>query len=349
MLYLVDPVVTGVDHPGAAPLASAVEQCLGVEHPAHVHDLAHLSDAAADDAVVYFNRTGLEPAVGGLLAHLRSRGAMVFPVAMASEDAVPPMAIADLQSYDVQEQLCGRGRSADRIELGAQLFSWWLITIWKPTCGVERLQIFISYGHGEHITLARGLESELDKLKHRPVRDAVDIRAGTEWQPEIRRHLEASDLVLFLDCDYARQSDVVAMELATALELNVPVVWLRVDDGAAEAGRALRIPPSGVKVRLVTLSEIDTNEFDELAVFVLARAYDKRLSRVRSAQHSVAQLDAASRRQGFEVRSVDRRRLIYRVTAPCRAVATPEGRTATSSSCTHANLVSPTARSSTDG
>ena len=124
--------------------------------------------------------------------------------------------------------------------------------------------------------------------------------------------------MLFVDTEYARRSEVVEWELRTALQLNVPIIWVRVDDGAVERNVDLRVPPGSREDRLVTLEEIRRGAFEDLADELMRLALDKRLSRLRATYDGLDQLDEMSRRKGLQLRPLDRRRHIYRVVAPCR-------------------------------
>ena len=93
------------------------------------------------------------------------------------------------------------------------------------------MQIFLSYGHDEHATLAERIKRDLERATHEVWYDVERLRAGMTWDEEIEDALRKSDCVILLMTPHSvrRPNGFCLNEIARALSLRkriIPVMAL---------------------------------------------------------------------------------------------------------------------------
>ena len=87
-------------------------------------------------------------------------------------------------------------------------------------------RIFISYGHDDHVELARRLKANLETRGHEAWFDEDRLKPGVDWERSLEEGLNwCTDLVLLMTPHSVRRPDGYCLnELARALSNRLPVI-----------------------------------------------------------------------------------------------------------------------------
>lgn len=195
------------------------------------------------DVVLLFNRTdqNYSQAINAFLSRATDVGCEIFPVAIGDAHRSPPTLVARAQSFDVAEQLRQRKMTPHQMAAVALALARVVISHLQPTMSQENMVLFLSYRRQDGEAVCGTFYDELALRMQNRFRDLNNVLVGMEAQTEIIANLKKSDTVVFLDTPRSGDSDWVALELTTALSMNIPIVWVRVGANSPE-----RIP---LKVR----------------------------------------------------------------------------------------------------
>jgi hypothetical protein len=91
-----------------------------------------------------------------------------------------------------------------------------------------KYRIFISYSR-EHADQARGLQTLL-LVQHPVFLDSINLRAGEDWQEQLRDAIAKSTHIYVLWCHHASQSQYVNDEIDTAIKLGKCIVPIRISN-----------------------------------------------------------------------------------------------------------------------
>jgi hypothetical protein len=183
-----------------------------------------------EDAIVVFNRgdQNYGENLTVLLAKAKEAQCEIVAVAISKEMRTPPTIIREYQSFDIHEYLENRCLSQDYIGVAAVVLARTIISKLQPTLSTDQMQLFLSYRRLDGEKLARDFHQQLQKRFEQGFRDLINIRTGEEAQEVIEENLQKSDAIIFLDTPKSGDSPWIAREIAIALSLNIPIVWIRV-------------------------------------------------------------------------------------------------------------------------
>ena len=221
-----------------------------------------------EDALVFFNRSDQmysKDFLGFLKEVLRTKCA-IFPIAMTEAHQSPPELVARVQSYDISEQLRQRKLTNAQIETVAVAFTRTIVAQLQPTLTKDNMYLFLSYRRSDGEKIAAGFLEELRARMSHTFRDLNHVLVGDDAQEVIMQNLRKSDAVIFLDSPMCGESKWVALELRTALAMNVPIVWVKVGPGMKEERADLKVKPT--EKPHFYLPEININDSNIDSVFV---------------------------------------------------------------------------------
>ncbi len=94
--------------------------------------------------------------------------------------------------------------------------------------GLKSLRIFFSYAH-EDRKIVGDLKKSLELIGFEVFLAHEDIEAGIEWQDEIRKNLERTDVLMPLFSEKFKQSNWTDQEVGIALGHNKFIIPLQLD------------------------------------------------------------------------------------------------------------------------
>jgi hypothetical protein len=259
-------------------------------------------------ALVVFNPPAGQPyqsAVRDLVDHALRLGAVIMPVAMEAANAAPPEPLEERRAFDVDDVLRRRDLPASAFDTAGDELARRLVAKLWPTCAPERLQLFLSYRTAESSRLTRALAQALDNLQESPILDVDQLRSGVAIRSEIEAKLRTCDVLVFLDTPAVARSDWVRWELATAMAMAVPIVWVELGGGTPREDLAVW-PSDRPDLRYEVLD--DPDRAMEIAVEIRDRAFEVALAHVRRACRTI---DRIRRIEPLSLSDVDRRQQIY--------------------------------------
>lgn len=181
----------------------------------------------------------------------------IWPVAIDREYRKPADEAADKQSFDVWEQLRCRNLDENYVGSIAKIFSRKIISKAFPTLYCEEGEIFLSHRRvdGEEIVAKIYDKIIVMSKESTPFRDVVNVKVGENAQSIIDKHMERSDVFVFLHTPKSGESDWILKELRFALLRNMPILWVKIDDAD---DKLLKMRPSD-KPHL----SFNSNEFND--------------------------------------------------------------------------------------
>lgn len=221
-----------------------------------------------EDVLAFFNRTDQMYSKEFLdfLKEVLKTKCAIFPIAITKAHQSPPGLIAKVQSYDISEQLRQRKLTNAQIETVAVAFTRTIVAQLQPTLTKDNMYLFLSYRRSDGEKIAAGFHDELRVRMRDTFRDINHVLVGDDAQEVIMQNLRKSDAVIFFDSPMCGESKWVALELRTALAMNVPIVWVKVGPRRKEERADLIVKPSGEPH--FDLPEIDINACNIDSVFV---------------------------------------------------------------------------------
>lgn len=196
------------------------------------------------DVILLFNRTDQNYAevINIFLSRAVDTGCKILPIGIGSAHRSPPTVVAQSQSFDVTEQLRQRKMTPQQLPTVALALAREVISHLQPTMSRENMVLFLSYRRRDGEVVCGAFYDELALRMQNRFRDLNNVLVGMEAQAEIITNLKKSDAVVFLDTPRSGESDWVALELTTALSMNIPIVWVRI--GADSTNRIpLKVRP----------------------------------------------------------------------------------------------------------
>ena len=314
MLYILSASETGAGEAGGSFIGAVFERVVQF-HPASPlssSSAIRLANVGPDDGVAFvIGDTATEDATD-FLRRATDAGAVLLPISLGAENRRPPDVAAAAQSFDVADTLRRFGIPPHKTDWAAREFSRSAVSRLAPTCFRNRLRIFLSYRRVDSEGLTADLDRELSVQHKHVFRDLVDIQVGEVAQDVIDGHLAETDVVVFIDTPLAGESPWVARELATAMGIGIPVVWVRV--GATDGRVSLPVSPGGSP--LVEIPEPPSHPMAEYADRILDAAQEQVLEAIRASTSSFAAIRTWATDHGAKVAALDQRRMIYAVSMP---------------------------------
>lgn len=318
-IYLIDPALTGA--PELDSMFALVTLELNAFAP--VSEIGH-EDAAWSvnfgpvDGLAFGNPpagTTLAGPIQALLEAALEAGAVIAPVASSVANRLPPQPIQTIQSYDIPERLRLLSLPDDYVHVLAKEFARGLLARVQPTLSKDRLRLFICHRRVDGEDVARRLDQLLSARHTNVFRDLAVVRPGADAQADIDTALAQADVLIFLDTPRAGESDPVRRELAGALGRGIPIVWVRLDDSAAD-----RVPidpkPAGRPDLVYDAQAVDAGGWTAVADEILDTAFVRAGQHVRRALENLRAIRAAARSRGVNVEVLESRQSIYALTEP---------------------------------
>lgn len=246
-LYIVHPNLTMEDYDEAERfyeiLRKELEQHVPVIQLQSV-SLLKSSSPKNEDAVVIFNgiEANSDENLINFLTDAKDAKSDIINIALQENMRKPYDVIATYQGFDVHDYLENRGLSRDFLEIAAIGLARKIISRLQPTLSKDTFNFFLSYRRIDGETISREFHQQLQQRFEHGFRDIVNIRIGEEAQQVIEENLNSSDAVIFLDTPRAGESPWIAREISIALALNIPIIWIKINDDAERV--ALPIKPA---------------------------------------------------------------------------------------------------------
>ena len=136
----------------------------------------------------------------------------------------PPEPVSDKQSFDVASRKENRNPLKNNIKAIAQLFARKIVAQTLSPLYRDEVLYFISHRRKDGERVAAKLADGLRLLtRERNVyRDVVNVKVGDDAQKDIDKHLEVSDVVIFLQTEEAQDSSYIIKELCYAFVNDIP-------------------------------------------------------------------------------------------------------------------------------
>lgn len=209
--------------------------------------LVALAKIEFDDIFIVYNANGTDSCNNKTSSKVLEKAmeckCKILPVAINRNSRIPQDGIENRQSFDVWEQLRCRNLDEQYLATIAKIFARKIISMIMPTLYSENGEIFLSHRRidGEEITAKLYDKILIMAREATPFRDVVNVKVGEEAQEIIDKHMEKSDVFVFIHTPKSGVSDWILKELRFALLRNIPILWVKID-GADE--KSLRIKPS---------------------------------------------------------------------------------------------------------
>jgi hypothetical protein len=277
------------------------------------------------DSVVFFNKsnTDYNIAILNFLDNANNVEARIYPIALSEDLRIPPSIISKPQSYDVKDQLRRRSLSESNIATLGLSLARIIISRMQPTLMKEKLNMFISHRRKDGEELAAVIYEELVKRSEIAFRDLINITVGEEAQEIIERNLKKSDIILFLDTPKAGESKWIKKELKMALELNIPIVWIKF--GGDECRAKLEIKPAD-KPHFISEGNISNGLSLELEFIddIIHKAFTISRKSADLVLGKYSTIKNLTRANGYKVDVIDKYQMIYRLEVPRKNGKYPE-------------------------
>ena len=245
-VYVVAPELTtrGVPEPQAffPAVMEALQDFITVSVLRNVRQLLPCQPDTGD-VIVLFNREDADylAELTQFLQRVERAGVKILTVAMSAASRRPPAAAGASQSFDVVDQLRQRALGPAQLETVAKVFARQVLSVLKPTLVTEPMSLFLSHRRLDGEDLTAAFMRLRTSSTNRAFRDLFDVKVGEDAQEVIDQKLRESDAVVFLDTPKAGTSPWITKELRGALELGLPIVWVRI--GPEEGRVPLAFPP----------------------------------------------------------------------------------------------------------
>jgi hypothetical protein len=324
LLYIVAPSLSGIDHASGTSFVDGMQSKLQGQS---IHLLERDSQLGVRpggaDAVVVFNpsaSTAFRPTVRALLDRALADGALVLPVALDEHRQQPRVPLADLCPFAVHEVLSRLNLSPSQLGIAGDEFARRVLVELWPTCSKRQLQLFVSYRRSDAEQIARELDRALLDLQEHPVRDLAAFRTGRAIKHEIVEKPRDCDVLIFLDTPRAPSSDWVRWELALAMGMAIPIVWVQL--GERPNRDDLPVWPSQSPDLIITDAIMSAPQVRQLALDIRGKAFETALAHVRRACATLARIRNVDH---LAVEPVEPRRQIYCVSRPRQYRGRPAG------------------------
>ena len=321
IVYVIAPQLTLRTSPVADSFLEAFSRALSDYSPLSIlrsHSALRTAEPDHADVVIFFNRAdpSYEAPVLTFLQRTSQAGAKILPVAVSKDERRPPEEAGDAQSFDLVEHLRQRALEPSQAGTIATVFARQVLTVLRPTLFSEPMHLFLSHRRldGEEITAA--IHRTLLGTTQRAFRDLFDVRVGEDAQDVIESRLRESDAVIFLDTPKSGESPWIAKELRVALDLQLPVVWVRI--GPEDVRVPLRLLPAAAPHFAFpdldpASNGVSSDRVDamvQMAFDVHHRDYVDRLL------DDLGRLKDLARGHGIQLSSVDPRRMLFSLALP---------------------------------
>ncbi|SDD70162.1 TIR domain-containing protein [Sporomusa acidovorans] len=242
-------------------------------------ELLKSSSPTSGDAIIFFNRDdqNYSKLLIELLSEAKEIRCEIIPVAINEKTRIPPTIIQDCQSFDVYEYLANRCLSQDYLETAAVGLARSITAKIQPTLSRDGMQLFLSYRRFDGEAFARSFHQKLQLRFEQGFRDLINIRTGENAQNIIEENLSNSDAVIFLDTPKSGESSWIARELAIALSLNIPILWIQIGDSdrVKLSVKPADKPHFSLPISMLKSEEVDSTFVDEVIqkTFDIAREH----------------------------------------------------------------------------
>ena len=196
--------------------------------------LVALAKIEFDDIFIVYNANGTDSCNNKTSSKVLEKAmeckCKILPVAINRNSRIPQDGIENRQSFDVWEQLRCRNLDEQYLATIAKIFARKIISMIMPTLYSENGEIFLSHRRidGEEITAKLYDKILIMAREATPFRDVVNVKVGEEAQEIIDKHMEKSDVFVFIHTPKSGVSDWILKELRFALLRNIPILWVKI-------------------------------------------------------------------------------------------------------------------------
>ena len=320
-VYLIAPELTLRTSPVASTFLQAVHGTLQEFIPVTIlRNVSQLlaTQPDAGDAVVLFNREDADylATVTQFLQKSAREGVKILPVAVSVGARRPPAAASVAQSFDLPEQLRQRALGESQVGTIAKVFARQVLSTLKPTLMTEPMHLFLSHRRLDGEDLAAGFTRLRNTSTDAAFRDLYDVRMGEDAQEVIDARLSESDAIIFLDTPKTGDSPWIEKELRGALQLGLPIVWVRI--GPEEGRVPLRLKPADRPhfnlPDINPLGQHIPSDMVEQIVHEAARIHHR--DYVDRLFSEFGRLHDIANEFGIMLKQIDPERMLYRLTLP---------------------------------
>lgn len=271
---------------------------------------------SSSGAIIMFNCTDgtYSDRLLELLAEAKTSNYEIISIAIDKEMRTPPDIIKENQSFDVYEYLKSRCLSSDFLEVAAIGLARTIVSRLQPTLSKESMQLFLSYRRFDGEDFTRAFHQELKKRPEKGFRDLSDIHIGEDAQDVIEGNLRKSDAVIFLDTPKSGESPWITRELAIALSLNLPIIWVKL--GPDKVRTTLNIKPAAEPhFNISTLDLSDENIDNDFIDQVIKKAFEISREHASTVFDHLHRIKSLNENQVI-ITEIDKKHMLYEVQIP---------------------------------
>jgi hypothetical protein len=319
-VYLVDPKMTI----GQNPLAEAFFNGCLQELNEHIQVISIRNtmvlsqiQLTKDDVLVFFNKIAQEYSMEllSLLDDANNIQTEIMPIAVSKDFRIPPNIVNKAQSFDIEEQLRHRSLTEANVETIATSLARTIISRLQPTLSKENMLLFISHRRLDGEEIAAAFYENLVKRAVGAFRDLIDVKVGEDAQDVIEKNLHKSDAVIFIDTPKSGESDWIAKELEMALSINLPIVWVRVDD--SKDRMELKVKPAGEPHFNLSVENLEeTSKNSRLIDEIIHKAFSISRQFAQGVFDQLRRFKTIAKESGIVLEELDHRNFIYKISVP---------------------------------
>lgn len=275
------------------------------------------TELSSNDLIVLFFRNDdqYSDEIQNFLEDALEKGCKFFSISLNRAYRIPPRAVAESQSYDIEEHIRNRSLTQSNLSTVANAFSRMVLSEIQPTLTKGRMHLFISHRRIDGEDIAAALCKSFRRQAESVFRDLLDVPVGEEAQEVIEENLRKSDAVIFLETPRSWESEWIAKELRIAISLNLPIVWVRI--GTHNPENKLKVTPLGVPHFIIEDMDTLQTEFDPIMVNeILDKASDISREHASNVFDQFYKLQSLAKKNGVIIKQVDKRLMLYEVHVP---------------------------------
>lgn len=275
------------------------------------------TELSSGDLIVLFFRNDdqYSTEIQDFLVDALDKGCKFFSISLNRAYRIPPRAVVESQSYDIEEHLRNRSLTPSNLSTVANAFSRMVLSEIQPTLTKGRMHLFISHRRIDGEDIAAALCKSFRKQAESAFRDLLDVLVGEEAQDVIEENLRKSDAVVFLETPRTWESEWIAKELRIAISLNLPIVWVRI--GTHHPENKLKVTPVGVPHFIIDDIDSLQIEFDPILVNkIIDKASDISREHANNVFDQFNKLQSLAKKNGVIIKQVNKRLMLYEVHVP---------------------------------
>lgn len=276
-------------------------------------------DLSKEDVVIFFNNSNnqeYEKYIVDFLQEACSKETLIFPVALDKDNRNPPVVIAELQSFDISENLRKRSLTQEQIGTISLLFARGIIARSQPTLSRDNMNIFLSHRRldGEEIT--GKFFDFLNSIEQKSFRDINKVLMGEDAQEIIEKNLKQSDVVIFLDTPKSGESKWIAKELRMAMTHGIPIIWVKIGEETNRSKEYYFPVAHEPHFYLPTLNPKTDSISNELSEKIVHEAFKMIRKNSINIMGYIKRIRELSNNKEIVLKSLDQKHLTYQIEIP---------------------------------